>query len=118
MTAPSRARSKAAAAKTYNVYRDGVAIATAIEGTAYDVASASNGSYTVTAVTDGIESAESNAVVLSGATGITTVDAAQAQVVAIYSLNGIMVAADSLDALPSGMYLVKTADGKVKKVVK
>lgn len=118
VTAPSRARSKAAAAKTYNVYRDGVAIATAIEGTAYDVASASNGSYTVTAVTDGIESAESNAVVLSGATGITTVDAAQAQVVAIYSLNGIVVAADSLDALPSGMYLVKTADGKVKKVVK
>ncbi len=118
VAAPSRVRSKAAAGTTYNVYRDGVAIATAVEGTVYDVASAANGSYTVTAVTDGVESAESNAVVLSGATGITTVDAAQAQVVAIYSLNGIKVAADSLDALPSGVYLVKTADGKVQKVVK
>ncbi len=119
VTAPNRAPAKAAAGTTYNVYRDGVAIATAIEATAYDVASAANGSYTVTAVTNGVESAESNAVVFSGATAITSIEAGQStQVVAVYGLNGVKLAAASVDALPSGVYLVKTADGKVRKVVK
>ncbi len=112
------ARRAAAGATTYNVYRDGVAIASAIEPTSYDVANAQNGSYTVTAVVDGVESAGSNAVVLSGASGIDGINAASAVVEAIYGTNGVKLNTTNLDNLSSGVYLVRTADGKVKKVIK
>lgn len=120
VVAPSKApaRAESAAAKTYNVYRDGVAIATGVETTSYDVAKAVDGSYTVTAVVDGVESAESNAVVLSNTTGIDDINAASAEVEAIYGVNGVKVATTDVDGLASGVYLVRTADGKVKKVIK
>lgn len=59
---------------TYNVYRDGQQIATGVPTTSYDVANAVAGSYTVTAVNNGVESAESNAVVLDIPTGINEVE--------------------------------------------
>lgn len=115
----SKAPAKAAAvATTYNVYRDGVAIAQAVETTSYDVTNAQDGSYTVTAVVDGVESAESNAVVLSNTSGIDGINATSAKVEAIYGVNGMKLNSTDLDQLSSGVYLVRTADGKVKKVIK
>ncbi len=114
----SKAPARAAATTTYNVYRDGVAIAQAVETTSYDVANAQDGSYTVTAVVDGVESAESNAVVLSNVSGIDGINASSAKVEAIYGINGVKLNSTNIDQLSSGVYLVRTADGKVKKVIK
>lgn len=121
ITAQKAPRKADAAAETYTVYRDGEVIATGLTEPAYDVAQALDGRYTVTATdAEGNESAPSNAVILKGsaASGISTVNATEAaDVVAVYTLNGVQVA-KSAKNLPTGVYLMKTADGKVVKVAK
>ncbi|MCQ2290576.1 MAG: dockerin type I domain-containing protein [Muribaculaceae bacterium] len=67
ISAKKSARVKTAAAVTYNVYCNEELIADNLTTTSYEVAQAANGTYTVTAVTDGVESAVSNAVVLKDA---------------------------------------------------
>lgn len=116
--APSHAPRKEATAQTYNVYRDGMLLASGITDLTYDVLNAANGTYRVTAVTeDGAESAESNAVVLNLATGISAINVADAQATEIYNINGVRLnAADGAQA--KGIYIVKMTDGTAKKVVK
>lgn len=59
-------KTKAAAAGTYNVYRDGTLVAEGVNAESYTVSSAADGRYTVTAVNaDGSESGESNAVLFN-----------------------------------------------------
>ncbi|MGM9868984.1 MAG: dockerin type I domain-containing protein [Sodaliphilus sp.] len=65
--AKNAARAKTAAVVTYNVYRNNQLVAGNITDTQFKVTNAANGTYTVTAVEEGVESAPSNAVVLSGA---------------------------------------------------
>ena len=55
---------------TYNVYRNGAVVASGITEMGYEIYSAADGTYTVTATVDGVESAESNGFVYSGLTGI------------------------------------------------
>lgn len=57
------ARVKDAGEEAYNVYRDDKLIASNVSTTNFDVENAINGTYTVTAVAGGEESAKSNAVV-------------------------------------------------------
>ena len=66
ITAKKAARMKVAGAETYNVYCDSKLIASNLSATNFDVEKAVNGTYTVTAVTGGTESAKSNAVVFEG----------------------------------------------------
>lgn len=111
---PSKAPRKEAAAQTYNVYLDGTLLASGVTALAYDVENAANGSYTVTAVAeDGKETIASNAVVLNAATGISTVEAKANAAESAYSLNGTRASQAA-----HGIFIMKTADGKVKKVVK
>ena len=128
-----------AAAMTYNLYHDGTLLASGITEQSYEIASAADGAYTVTAVVDGVESAESNAVnFVAGGSGINGIAAAQkarydrnadavilpeAADAQIYTAGGALVKAVSASSyidmsnLASGAYVVKTA-GAVIKVVK
>lgn len=74
ISAKKAARVKVADAITYNVYRDGKLIAENVAGTSYEVTKALNGSYTITSVADGAESACSNAVVLQNGLTLGDVD--------------------------------------------
>ncbi len=60
---------------TYNVYCDGTLVADQVTETAYNVLNAEYGDYTVTAVTDGAESAPSNVVAYTKSTGIEDLNA-------------------------------------------
>lgn len=103
----------------------------------YWIASAAEGTYTVTATVDGVESAESNVFVYSGSTGISAVvampqpyydrhaDAVILPVAAnahIYTTNGALVkvmnsvARIDMSSFASGTYIVKTADAVIKVV--
>ncbi|MDO4512053.1 MAG: dockerin type I domain-containing protein [Bacteroidales bacterium] len=64
ISAKKAARVKAAAAESYNVYRNGELVAENLTATSYEVANAASGEYTVTAVAGGVESAASNVVKL------------------------------------------------------
>ena len=121
---------------TYNVYRDGTAIATGVTDKAYTVKSALSGRYTVTAVDGDNESAESNAVLFtaSGVNSITAgaaayYDRAADRVVLpaaadaqVFTASGSLVKtvsdAESIDMsdLATGAYIVKTATSVVKVV--
>ncbi|MGM9704029.1 MAG: hypothetical protein ACI3YZ_10880 [Prevotella sp.] len=122
---------------TYNVYRNGEVVASGITGMNYWIASAAEGTYTVTATVDGVESAESNVFVYSGSTGISAVDAmpqpyydrhADAVILPIaanahiYTTNGALVkvmnsvARIDMSSFASGTYIVKTADAVIKVV--
>ena len=122
---------------TYNVYRNGEAVASGITGMNYRIASAAEGTYTVTATVDGVESAESNEIIYSCPTGISAADAMpqpyydrQADAVIlpvvanahIYTTNGALVRVmNSVSRIDmgndaSGTYIVKTADAVIKVV--
>ncbi|MBO5001504.1 MAG: hypothetical protein J6C66_02255 [Prevotella sp.] len=108
---------RAEAAVTYNVYCDGNVVATGVTATEYAVAKGAYGEYTVTAVADGVESAESNVVDYSvAALGITSVETDKAQVKAgVYSINGQAINNNgNVNGLKKGIYIV---NGK-KYVVK
>lgn len=93
---------------TYNVYRDGTAVQTGVQGTSCTLTNAAYGSYTVTAVTDDGESAESNAVNYEGTTGITTVtDGAKTTNGNIYGIDGSIVSKDgNTGNLKKGVYIM------------
>lgn len=128
----------ATSAVTYNIYRDGTAIATGITEQAYTVKEALSGRYTVTAVDGDVESAESNAVVYSQSVGVEGISANGAAFydratdtvilpstanATVYSANGTVIksiaGADRIDMsdVENGVYIVKT-DANVVKVVK
>lgn len=62
----NKVKAQATSAITYKVYRNSTLVAENLSATQFEVANAANGTYTVTAVVDGVESAQSNAVVLNG----------------------------------------------------
>ena len=96
---------------TYNVYCNGEIVAEGLTTTQYSVANPAYGKYVVTAVTDGVESAESN--VLSfypSAIEDTMID--DNAPVEYYNLQGIKVNADELG---SGVYIKKQGN-KVSKI--
>lgn len=83
---------RAGATVTYNVYCNGEPVATGLETTEYAAAKDAHGKYTVTAVTDGVESAESNAVVYGIADGIVGVEAnGESAVSGVYSIDGKLI---------------------------
>ena len=85
---------------TYNVYRDGVMIASGLTETQYTVANAVSGNYYVTAVAEESESAESNSVVYNAdPSGIEDVEAVAGSV--------------KYDAVAKVLYLSKEGDCKV-----
>lgn len=103
----------------YNVYRDGVLVASGLDDNTYTEESDQQAhTYNVTAVwTDG-ESTFSNDYLVSTETGIGTASAPTGtDVVAVYTTGGVQVAKSARN-LPIGVYLMKTADGKVVKVAK
>ena len=137
--APAFAEGADVPAITYNVYRDGLKIAADVAEKSFTVANAEDGVYTVTAVVDGAESAESNAVSYKGSgSGINAAFAADATRydrnadavllpaatdAKVYSANGTLVktvpttARVDMSDLPAGAYIVRAA-GAVIKVVK
>jgi hypothetical protein len=112
--APARAEESAT---TYNVYRDGTLVASAVSATTYTEANPVNGKYYVTAVdATGNESGESNAVVVSTMSGIAdlTADRTDATVI-YYNLQGIAIDKDNLT---SGIYLRRQGQSVAKVIVK
>lgn len=93
---------------TYNVYRDGTAVQTGVLDTSCTITDAAYGSYTVTAVTDDGESAESNAVNYDDTTDITLVtDDAKATNGNIYGIDGSVVSKDgNTGNLKKGVYIM------------
>lgn len=132
---------KADASMTFNVQCDGETVAEGLTDMAYDVVNAEQGYYTVTAVVNGEESAESNGVQygesLSGIENVTDAfngiyyDAASKTVVLssngnanVYTVGGSLVerhiATDriNLSSLAKGVYIVTTDNGASLKVVR
>ena len=103
-------------AVTYNVYCDGVAVATGLTTTSYVAEKGAYGDYTVTAVTAGVESAESNVVSYVVSVGIDSVEGDNAaENTSVYSIDGQLVnKSGKVNALKKGLYIV---NGK-KYVVK
>ena len=62
----NKVKAQSTSVATYNVYRDSTLVADNLTTTQFEVGNAANGTYTVTSVVDGVESARSNAVVLNG----------------------------------------------------
>lgn len=118
---------------TYNLYRDGAAVATGLTTNQYKFESYEAipaGSYTVTAVRDGVESAPSNSWGISNSVSSVTDDvmgyydaAAQMLMVSgnavVYNVAGqrVMTLHDSasVSQLPAGVYIVVTEGGKTFK---
>lgn len=98
----------------YEIFRDGVSIATVSTPTYTDTKALSKASYTVKALygTKG-SSADSNTA-LFDASGVDT-PVVEAEIEAIYSPDGIMHTADV--PLPSGVYIVRYTDGTIRKQV-
>lgn len=102
----------------YNVYRNGKLLGTTKTPSFVDEAPAKGDNvYTVTAVSSLGESSPSAPVTMQIATGINTVAGNNAQVVAVYTLDGIQVGT-SLGAMPKGLYIVKTVDAQGKTAVR
>ena len=87
------AKAAAAAGVTYNVYRNGALVEEGVTDTTFTVANAAQGAYTVTAVTDLGESAESNAVNLGETSGIAGAVEPDAQAAdgMVYGIDGQVV---------------------------
>lgn len=115
-TSARKAPMRADDAVTYNVYCDGVAVATGLTTTSYVAEKGAYGDYTVTAVTAGVESAESNVVSYVVSVGIDSVEGDNAaENTAVYSIDGQLVnKSGKVNALKKGLYIV---NGK-KYVVK
>ena len=62
----NKVKAQSTSVATYNVYRDSTLVADNLTTTQFEVGNAANGTYTVSSVVDGVESARSNAVVLNG----------------------------------------------------
>ncbi len=89
----------------YNVYCNGVKLnTTSVPTTAYSVANASYGAYTVTAVSTDGESSESNKVVYGESTAITLPEAAETGDGKVYGIDGKRMANDT-KALKPGVYV-------------
>lgn len=103
----SKAR-RADSETTYTVYRDGEVVESGLTSTEYTVLNAASGSYTVTEVSAGTESAESNAVKFSGTSGISpAVSDAKATDATVYSIDGRAVGKRSgMESLKKGIYIV------------
>ena len=130
-------------ATTYNLYIDGTLLKEGIQTTNYTVESAADGSYTVTAVVGGVETAASNAVIVGVPTGIDKVEDGSAKAyydsqlqkvvlpevgtAYIYSVSGTLIKqvmnvefVDMSD-LPAGVYVVRgvlTSGEQMIKVLK
>ena len=130
-------------ATTYNLYIDGTLLKEGIQATNYTVENAADGSYTVTAVVGGVETAASNAVIVGVPTSIDKVEDgsvkayydSQLQKVVlpevgtayIYSVSGTLIKqvmnvefVDMSD-LPAGVYVVRgvlTSGEQMIKVLK
>lgn len=115
-TSARKAPMRAEDAVTYNVYCDGQAVATGLTTTSYVAEKGAYGDYTVTAVTAGVESAESNVVSYVVSVGIDSVEGDNAtENTAVYSIDGQLVnKSGEVNALKKGLYIV---NGK-KYVVK
>lgn len=98
-------------AVSYNIYRDGTCIASGIKGLSY-TDDATAGAYQVAAVTDGVESALSNAVVISRTSGVDAIGA-DTEAGQLLNLQGLPV--DRATAAP-GVYLLRR-NGSTEKVV-
>ena len=130
-------------ATTYNLYIDGTLLKEGIQATNYTVENAADGSYTVTAVVGGVETAASNAVIVGVPTGIDKVEDGSAKAyydsqlqkvvlpevgtAYIYSVSGTLIKqvmnvefVDMSD-LPAGVYVVRgvlTSGEQMIKVLK
>lgn len=135
--APARVGTRAAA-KSYNVYHDGILVETITE-TSYVVKNAVSGRYYVTAVDGENESAESNAVEYTGTSGVNDLtadyeeaviyDAARATIVSgapavikVYNMNGVCVAGGegitlNVADLSKGIYTAQAAFANGSSVV-
>ena len=117
------------AATTYNLYVDGTLLKEGIQATNYVVENAADGSYTVTAVVGGVETAASNAVVVGVPTGLDKVEdnakvyydsrlqkvvLPQEGTVYVYSVSGTLakqvtnVQFVDMSDLPVGVYVVRS----------
>lgn len=94
----------------YNIYRDGVLIATvgATTTTYTDNADEGNHTYYVTAIYDGQESPLSNAVTVTVVTGISGISGEAIQPFDIYTTDGILIRKQTTTAagLKTGVYIV------------
>ncbi len=98
----------------YNIYRNGELIGNSTTTTFVDKTPVvGDDVYTVTAVTTLGESSHSAPVTVAITDGISTMAAQSLRVVAVYTLNGVKVA-QSLNALPKGIYIVKAVDAQGK----
>lgn len=97
---------------TYNVYRDNELIATGLTETTYTVENAADGSYTVTAVTEEVETAESNAVNYSSTSAIDNVEINYNTDIEYYNMQGIKI-----EKPENGIYIMKQG-AKAVKIVK
>lgn len=125
---------------TYNLYIDGILLKEGIQETNYTVENAADGSYAVTAVVGGVETAASNAVIVGISTGIDEVedDSAKAYydhrlqkvmlpevgTAYIYSVSGTLIRqvmdvewVDMSD-LPAGVYIVRTVLSGGEQMIK
>ena len=95
-------------AVTYNVYCNGKSVATGLATTEYAVEKGAYGRYTVTAVTGGVESAESNAVNYNNATGINGVeDGKAASVSGVFTIDGKLINDNGVtEGLKKGIHIV------------
>ena len=141
LAAPARGEAEnadAATTTTYSVYCNGTLVASGITGQSYSIASAADGTYTVTATTDGTESAHSNEVnYTAGESGINGIAAAlrarydratgtvilpAATSAKVYNAAGSLVmtatSTDRIDItnLPAGAYIVVTPSTTLKVV--
>ena len=97
---------------TYNLYCEGEKIREGLTDTSVIIPDAKQGNYYVTAIQNGIESGESNKVFyFTGAIDDITVDDNAAA--EYFNLQGIRVDADNLTP---GIYVRRSANGKVAKV--
>lgn len=132
---PAARAAAAPAMITYTVYRDGVMLAEDLFAPNYTVQNAADGTYTVTAVVGGVETAPSNAVILGSPTGIAGVESTpqayydgslkqvvllQAATVSLYDMNGTLLKKVfteenfRMEEYPAGVYVVdiQLTDGK------
>ncbi|WP_294605194.1 hypothetical protein [uncultured Bacteroides sp.] len=127
-------------ATTYNLYIDGTLLKEGIQATNYTVENAADGSYTVTAVAGGVETAASNAVIVGVPTGIDKVEDGSAKAyydsqlqkivlpelgtAYIYSVSGTLIKqvmnVDFVDMseLPAGVYVVRAVLASGEQMIK
>lgn len=107
-----KAMSAEASNYTYNVYRDNELIASGLTETTYTVNDAAVGSYTVTAVVEDSETAESNAVIYSSTSGIENIEINNNASVEYYNMQGVKI-----EKPENGIFIIKQGN-KATKVIK